>query len=768
MSKTNNRGRPKGSTASQKSQDKVSERQCLDSIIAKYGSKVADCKQLGKRVEKGFLSELIVAEKNKFNVKEEVSICTVRSRHRNGHATSAGKGATSPLADAETALVQICIQMGKIRQPLNCTEAIQLMNNLIEGTDTQKALIEFKSRRKIGGNNLGRVTKNWWRGFLRRHEHEIVTKRGEKFALNRHDWTTYDNIKQMYDVIYDEMLDAKVAILLDEPIYTDIRGNVVEETERFGLLQHMTITKPSFIVFADESGFSTSQKKDGHVGGQKLVVESGTVPQIMASTTDHKFTLLPFTSASGEAVCCAIIFQSKQDGVPATWTTGIDHSVQPMLSADENEIELEGNFGEGKYYPGGPKCKFNGKVVDCLTFSSESGGISGDILVDILKYFDQIDLFPRVDGGPIPVLIVDGHQSRLDPKFVDYINDSGHKWKVCLGVPYATTLWQVGDASEQNGFVKTEWYREKAKLLLWKNEHDLPRAIRPEDVMPIMNKIFSKAYGNEKNNRKATADRGWYPPNRKLLEHPSFVAQPEHNQNYSSMPTLPALNVEEGIAGSVLDRLLRERSRSEGAKKAAEKRKQTGDAIVENIKKSQRLTSGVLAQNSIHSLDDPRFLEPFRQRRLENAQKEEQKKSNLKAKASKLVHGVKAMRDKWGHESAHKFVDCDSKECGAYLQYKKMKNDPAMPKGLVERRQRCVDWMGRPSPTSSPCQSDDENEGCNNSGPSHSNDAVQALLGMAATHTQPLNLGMDCVDGLMQFATQAGGGGGGTMETCGI
>ncbi len=63
--------------------------------------------------------------------------------------------------------------------------------------------------------------------------------------------------------------------------------------------------------------------------------------------------------------------------------------------------------------------------------------------------------------------------------------------------------------------------------------------------MPIMNKIFFKAYGNEKNNKKGTADRGWYPPNRKLLEHPSFVVQPEHNQNYSSMPTLPALNVEE-------------------------------------------------------------------------------------------------------------------------------------------------------------------------------------------------------------------------------
>jgi hypothetical protein len=41
--------------------------------------------------------------------------------------------------------------------------------------------------------------------------------------------------------------------------------------------------------------------------------------------------------------------------------------------------------------------------------------------------------------------------------------------------------------------------------------------------MPIMNRIFFKAYGNEKNNHKETAERGWFPPNRKLIEHPSLV-----------------------------------------------------------------------------------------------------------------------------------------------------------------------------------------------------------------------------------------------------
>jgi hypothetical protein len=86
--------------------------------------------------------------------------------------------------------------------------------------------------------------------------------------------------------------------------------------------------------------------------------------------------------------------------------------------------------------------------------------------------------------------LLTGNQSHLDPLFIEDINNKEQKWKVCLGVPYATSLWQVGNASEQNGFVKSEWYREKAKLMVWESEHSLPRAIRPEDVMPIMNRVF--------------------------------------------------------------------------------------------------------------------------------------------------------------------------------------------------------------------------------------------------------------------------------------
>mmetsp|Transcript_31728 Transcript_31728/g.67253 ORF Transcript_31728/g.67253 Transcript_31728/m.67253 type:complete len:115 (+) Transcript_31728:309-653(+) len=107
--------------------------------------------------------------------------------------------------------------MGKIRQPLSVKEGIELMNSLIVGTNMQKNVVNFQMERNLCSDEYGRVGKGWWRGFLRRNGHRIVTQRGEKFAVHRSDWTTFDNIKQMYDVIYDEMVDAKIAEKIDSP-----------------------------------------------------------------------------------------------------------------------------------------------------------------------------------------------------------------------------------------------------------------------------------------------------------------------------------------------------------------------------------------------------------------------------------------------------------------------------------------------------------------------------------------------------------------------
>ena len=136
----------------------------------------------------------------------------------------------------------------------------------------------------------------------------------------------------------------------------------------------------------------------------------------------------------------------------------------------------------------------------------------------------------------------------------------------------------------------------------------------------------------------------------------------------------------------------------------------------------------------------------------------EKNESARKAHLTKKINGVKKLREKYGHESTHLFANFSKEECSTYLQYKKQSNkDPGMPKELQDRCLRCVEWMDRPSPTASPTASDNEGE--------------DTLADNATAEEEEGEMQfdvMDCVDGLMEFATQAGGGGGGTIQTCGI
>jgi hypothetical protein len=129
--------------------------------------------------------------------------------------------------------------------------------------------------------------------------------------------------------------------------------------------------------------------------------------------------------------------------------------------------------------------------------------------VDVLTILDSFDVFPRVPGSPIPVLIIDGHKSRLDPKFVTYINDPRHLWKVCLGVPYATNFWQVGDSAEQNGaFKQVLWYKEKDLVGKYKSIRSIPMYLNAEDTVPMMNRIWDGSFGRILTNKQATSNQG--------------------------------------------------------------------------------------------------------------------------------------------------------------------------------------------------------------------------------------------------------------------
>jgi hypothetical protein len=113
------------------------------------------------------------------------------------------------------------------------------------------------------------------------------------------------------------MVEAGVAVKMDDTVD---HGD--------GLKMHYVLTKPEFVLFVDETGSNTKQLKDGKVGGEQFIVSKEDAGQCapIGATTDLHFTVLPFLSATGEAVMCAVIFKSDLDisKIPVSWKTGID------------------------------------------------------------------------------------------------------------------------------------------------------------------------------------------------------------------------------------------------------------------------------------------------------------------------------------------------------------------------------------------------------------------------------------------------------------
>ena len=153
------------------------------------------------------------------------------------------------------------------------------------------------------------------------------------------------------------------------------------------------------------------------------------------------------------------------------------------------------NHGPGKRYPGGPTCIFRGKEVPAFVCCFPKGGISSDLLMQMLKRMDTLALFPRLPGGPLPFIFLDGHGSRHNLPFLEYINHPDHIWKVCFGIPNGTALWQVGDSPEKNGSWKMATTKYNSELVKFKvSNGDANINFTRTDVIPLTNKAFKDSF----------------------------------------------------------------------------------------------------------------------------------------------------------------------------------------------------------------------------------------------------------------------------------
>jgi hypothetical protein len=118
----------------------------------------------------------------------------------------------------------------------------------------------------------------------------------------------------------------------------------------------------------------------------------------------------------------------------------------------------------------------------------------------MLEAIDKLQVFDR-STGLSPFLLLDGHGSRFKLEFLEYIHTEESRWDCCIGLPYGTSYWQVGDSSEQNGCFKMALTKAKQELIMKKNDAGLEFVIDKRDIVGLVSKAWKAKFSREETNK---------------------------------------------------------------------------------------------------------------------------------------------------------------------------------------------------------------------------------------------------------------------------
>ena len=184
--------------------------------------------------------------------------------------------------------------------------------------------------------------------------------------------------------------------------------------------------------------------------------------------------------------------------------TGYNPFTENPLLAEDNQMDVEKYFGEGNTFLCCLVGEFQGKALPMMCQWSGGGGISGEILTNILKMINTSGVLDR-SQGVMPFLLVDAHASRFSLEFLRYINYASHPWRICISVPYGTHKWQVDDSKELNEELNMIFTTNKEDLLQKKSHHGMEPNINRLDIIPLHTPVWKAIFRDVKINKKAIA-----------------------------------------------------------------------------------------------------------------------------------------------------------------------------------------------------------------------------------------------------------------------
>jgi hypothetical protein len=182
-------------------------------------------------------------------------------------------GVKSPIEEVEPVIYECALWKQEAGKLVSSGEGLALATSLIENTPLKGKVQAFQASQY--GKDTWRLTNLYWQGFMRRHAESLSLARGNRVAVCQTEWTTYNNVLEMYSLVYTQMVDAGVVrnLPFEEAFCTNDSGEAVEtEADASGCKVEVDIQHPKWILFGDKAGTDINQKDDGHIGGTKYCV----------------------------------------------------------------------------------------------------------------------------------------------------------------------------------------------------------------------------------------------------------------------------------------------------------------------------------------------------------------------------------------------------------------------------------------------------------------------------------------------------------------
>lgn len=317
-SKSSMGGRPQGTTNEEKKNLDERKKNSINQVTMQYHTLKEAARSNNKPVAYGSLQKLIQKALQEHNLDKDapdfvIPLETIRSRVKASNMTKSQTGILSPMDPLESLIADVFIQKSRMGQPMGTTNGLLFINSLIADTKYEKIVNQHKVTCGIPlDNNKLVLGKKYLKNFMRRNKEKLekggVTNQDNK----RKEWSTYQNVEKMYNLVYNGMVEARVAEKLPEPVWMDRSGEIVSKDKAFGQQVSHKVTHPEYLIFVDEVGNNLNMKNDKPIGGQKRFKEKSRKAKVAVSTADAHYTVLGFTSGTGEPIMCAVIFSATE------------------------------------------------------------------------------------------------------------------------------------------------------------------------------------------------------------------------------------------------------------------------------------------------------------------------------------------------------------------------------------------------------------------------------------------------------------------------